>query len=212
MKDSILKQIKDLGFTLSHHEECEEGHCFKFKHPKLENLLEAVVLATSPRRFSVFVSLPCKTGFLPVSRVSLADERSIMREIRFLVEDAQYFVEEINKFFLQPLENLSFLRQREVDALKILVDKLYMEGLRDASHIKTAKSSKDTIYQNLINMYQSLIKGEAVVRYPQASDTTLSPITNVYDQITLGEWLYAKFRAAHRRKLNRRAAAQQLNG
>jgi hypothetical protein len=203
MKDSILKEIKDLGFTLSHYEKREEGHCFKFRHPKLENWLEVVVLATSPRRFSVFVSLKCKTGFLPVSSVSLADERSLMREIRSLVEDAQSFVEEINNLLLQPTDNLSFLRQCEVDVLKILVDELYMEELRDASHIKTAKNSKAIVYQSLINMYQSLIKGEAVVCYPQASDTTLSPITDVYAQIKLGEWLYTEFRAACRRKLKR---------
>jgi hypothetical protein len=225
MNNTIINEAKEQGYILSHYETQGEDYCIKFKHSKLQGLLEAVVLFTRGELY-VFLSLPVKTGFIPVSNVNKVDRNNIVMELEGLKKQASILLEEVKKgLSLRQTEGgRDLLSQRVVEAHDAL-NKIDAVGYAKVTRLNIALDRGDTLYHNLKSIYQSLIKGGAVVQCSNAADSveraldalfmrgesvikaSLLPIYDFHEQMTLGDKLYLSFLVTAKIERSQRAAA-----
>jgi hypothetical protein len=227
--NNIINEAKDLGYTLSRYETRGEEYCLRFKHPKLQSLLEAVVLFTRGE-FHVFLSIPCKAGFLPVSVVRKIDQSSIATDLKDLRDRAWRLLGLIKEVFFvrqnerdqEEEEEEGLLRGLLNETLKLL-NKIDEAGYAKVVRLKAATNPKDTIYRNLKCVYQNLVKGGAIVHCSKSTNledkieavlfargkeqvkASLLPINDYYEQLALGDKLYLKFLRAARIERHQRS-------
>jgi hypothetical protein len=224
--NNIIVKANKKGYTLSHYETRGEEYCLKFKHSKLQSLLEAVVLFTRGE-FHVFLSFPVKTGFIPVSNVKKVDRNSIVMELEGLKKQALTKLLEwirLNMFLKQAEGGPDLLSQRVVEA-HCALKQLNTVGYTNVVNLNIALDRNITLYRNLKSLYQSLIKGGVVVQCSNAADSmeraidalimrgekaikaSLLPVHDFHEQLILGKKLYLDFLVRAKIERSRREAA-----